>query len=452
VIIHFPSRNTIIFNVKNCLCNICGYPSSIRCVEIVNPISYFNATISADTTATFFDASGQTYKQNIEEILKQARLMIGDSSGFVYEFDPTHTQYAGNNITSRHVTHVEDFEQPDRFKRWNWISVVARNDLSLKSNGSVKIRYRIDNFDTSDTGWISTNVTKTIFDIEDDCISRWKMNDNTNNATVLDSIGSNNGTAQQNTSVLTTTGKINEALTFDGLSDFIDTGSTFQSTFRSSFTISSWVKPDDGQPSPSPYYICGSRNSTVEDQVNFLIPTGADAGKLRLELVANNESVLTTTDNAVFSNGQEVYHHVVAVINSVTKFCDLYFDGVLVKSQDISAITDLNTFTTDRNLYIGAGNNGVTESAWRFFTGDIDNVMIFNEALSSTEILGLYNSGSGTEELSSSVQPLTNDWKEYKFFNNRSSRKIQYEFDNASGSNFQISEIKIGEPQIQDDR
>lgn len=110
--------------------------------------------VGADTSGTIFDASGTTYRENINEVLTQARLMAGDSSGFVYEFDPTHTQYAGNNITARHFTGVEDFEQPDRFKRWNWISIVARTNPDIGSNGGVKVRYRIGNFDTSDTGWL----------------------------------------------------------------------------------------------------------------------------------------------------------------------------------------------------------------------------------------------------------------------------------------------------------
>jgi hypothetical protein len=110
-------------------------------------------SISTDTTATLFCPSGDTYRQSINETLKQARMIIGDSSGFVYEFDPTHTTYAGENITSRHFTHVEDFQEPDKYKRWNWISIVARWNPDIASNGGVKIRHRIASFDTSDTGW-----------------------------------------------------------------------------------------------------------------------------------------------------------------------------------------------------------------------------------------------------------------------------------------------------------
>lgn len=109
---------------------------------------------STATVFTFYDASGETYREKISEILTQARMMIGDSSGFVYEFDPTYTTYDGNTITSRHFTHVEDYEQPDRFKRWNWISIVARYDPDIVSGGGMKIRHRTGNFDTSDTGWL----------------------------------------------------------------------------------------------------------------------------------------------------------------------------------------------------------------------------------------------------------------------------------------------------------
>ena len=45
-------------------------------------------------------------------------------------------------------------------------------------------------------------------------VSHYKMNDNVTSTTVIDSMGVNNGTAQQNTSVLHTTGKIDGALSF----------------------------------------------------------------------------------------------------------------------------------------------------------------------------------------------------------------------------------------------
>ena len=44
------------------------------------------------------------------------------------------------------------------------------------------------------------------------------------------------------------------SLEFDGSNDYIDTGSNFESTvFNSAFSVSLWVKLDDGRPSATEY-------------------------------------------------------------------------------------------------------------------------------------------------------------------------------------------------------
>ena len=50
-----------------------------------------------------------------------------------------------------------------------------------------------------------------------------------------------------NTSGKSVTGKIIYALDFNGTADYVDCNQTFQATARDSFSISCWVKPDDGQ-------------------------------------------------------------------------------------------------------------------------------------------------------------------------------------------------------------
>ena len=53
-------------------------------------------------------------------------------------------------------------------------------------------------------------------------IAHYKLNDNLATDVVIDETGNNNGTAQQNTEDISTVGKINGALTFNGSSDFIN--------------------------------------------------------------------------------------------------------------------------------------------------------------------------------------------------------------------------------------
>ncbi len=48
-------------------------------------------------------------------------------------------------------------------------------------------------------------------------VAQFKMNDNASNTTVIESISANNGTSQKNTDLMSTTGKINKALHFNGV-------------------------------------------------------------------------------------------------------------------------------------------------------------------------------------------------------------------------------------------
>ena len=63
-----------------------------------------------------------------------------------------------------------------------------------------------------------------------------------------------------------------KSLNFDGPDEYIDTGVPLQDTFRNSFTVSYWVKPDDGNPA-SNVSIFGTINSDDSDGVRSNIRT-----------------------------------------------------------------------------------------------------------------------------------------------------------------------------------
>ena len=71
----------------------------------------------------------------------------------------------------------------------------------------------------------------------------------------------------------------------------------------------------------------------------------------------------------------------------------LYVDGLQVDTATIS-----NNITVD-NLLIGAENNRATLNPTNYFNGKIDQVRIFNKALSSEEVTTLYgeNNTSSTK-------------------------------------------------------
>ena len=175
-------------------------------------------------------------------------------------------------------------------------------------------------------------------------------------------------------------------LYFDGTHSYVDTGSTFQSTFQSSFSFSVWVKPDDGLPAASEYF-GGTDSAGV---VYFSLGSN---GVPLFSYSAGGNSVNATTASALFSNGQEDWHHMVFVGDSTISASGglkIYFDGTRPAAGltgNTSSVT-FSDYTSTRNLYIGAEHTAAGANSP--LAGLIDNVVIYNRALTANEVHQLY--------------------------------------------------------------
>lgn len=94
---------------------------------------------------------GPTYSQVVTTVLTTERMVLGDDSGYVYQYSNSLVTQEGENITCRYLTKVYDFEEPGKQKRWPGLWVVAKEKTS--GNGQLVVKYRTKNFDTSETGW-----------------------------------------------------------------------------------------------------------------------------------------------------------------------------------------------------------------------------------------------------------------------------------------------------------
>jgi hypothetical protein len=232
-------------------------------------------------------------------------------------------------------------------------------------------------------------------------VAHYKMNDNSEStSTVVDSIGTSNGTYKDASGAIytntgSTAGKISTCLDFDG-DEYVDTGATFQSTFRGDFSISLWCKPDDGRPA-SIENICGS--NSIDNGDSVYISLCADGTFLFFYKANANFATLDTS--TVLNDGQEDWHHIAAVASSTIagvgglKF---YLDGSLETpitfTGDTSSVV-FGDFASTVNIYISSENNA--GSPYRTFSGLIDDVRIYSECLTQTNVDFLYNSGNGTE-------------------------------------------------------
>jgi len=235
----------------------------------------------------------------------------------------------------------------------------------------------------------ATSTTRA-WDVSAGCVAFYKMDDALATTNVVDEQGTNDGTAARNTEDFdTATAKLGTALHFNGSSDKVTVG-TDASLNVGEITMEAWIKVDDAAPASSNFIL--NRAMTSGGTYTLLLAFSNDkwAATVRLD---GSES----TNRVVYSNDVATtdWTHIVGTYDGDK--LKIYINGVL---QDDIDDTD-GAIDTDNggNLVIGAHSGGASG----FFDGIIDNLRIFNYAISAGEVTALYNSASGTESLSGTV-------------------------------------------------
>lgn len=188
-----------------------------------------------------------------------------------------------------------------------------------------------------------------------------------NNGTLTNmNIGLDNGSSGWNSS-----GKYDNTLQFDGSDDYVDCGNDESLNLINALTIMAWIKLNGDYTSQQEIvhkllYSSSSNNKGYglnfgQTDNEFIFYTMRDAGGSGL-----TSSISLSDDN---------WHFVVATHDGTTK--KIYFDGVLDVSQAYGS-----PFSTPQGLGIGSTCTGTGT----FFNGSIDEVRIYNCALTNDEI------------------------------------------------------------------
>lgn len=226
---------------------------------------------------------------------------------------------------------------------------------------------------TEDVWWFSDFYAYT------DLIRHFKLNDNAATTTVIESVQANNGTAQQNTSALAQTGKVNGALSFNGSSDYVDVDFSSWPITGQVYTASAWFRVDGG---------AASRR--------FLFESSPSLWPISLE-VHNDDMIRAHAQREVgYGFTQTFMAPVLGTWYHVTSryehgVLDVYIDGVHSGTSS-SGSGNLQTAT---GFHIGT-YRGARD---RWFNGLIDDVRIYDRAISETEIKMLHGGGYGTERV-----------------------------------------------------
>lgn len=180
-------------------------------------------------------------------------------------------------------------------------------------------------------------------------------------------------------------GKTGNAIDLDG-SHYIDSKTTLQSTFQDSFTVTGWWDANDGRPD-SLQYLFGV-NSTSDSIVCAYI--AANDGRLHAWYETDGEATDATTDANFLPDGQTGWYMIAMVVTAVSTDSarvDLYVNGTL-RNSAVNTAPPAH-YSSTYNLIIGGRNTDGTVEG--YFKGKIDDVKIYNRALTSREVYYLYH-------------------------------------------------------------
>ncbi len=181
-----------------------------------------------------------------------------------------------------------------------------------------------------------------------------------------------------------TTGIVNGAQLFGATTklDIPDNGSEFDWLQSGSFSFECWVKT-----STTAAMVAVGRNRTDYVAARWLVGTNS-SGRATFELRDNGgpNTIISGTKNIADNQ----WHHIVAVRNGLTNVNVLYVDGV---SEATLTKSYVHTFKADNPLNVTLGYLKVAQGEEYHFIGTIDEVAIFNRAVSLEEVQTFYNNG-----------------------------------------------------------
>jgi len=164
----------------------------------------------------------------------------------------------------------------------------------------------------------------------------------------------------------TTAGRYGNAMTFDGVNDYVNISSSASLNIMNTITVEAW------------YY---RKSNTQDSAIAYkggaygFFDELAGGGALKFVLFIGGQQSYTFTQPSLNN-----WHHIVGTYNG--SVVNVYVDGIVVNTTNKAGTIT----TTSNNLQIGTLSNAA------YFNGSIDEVRIYNRSLTANEIYELYAS------------------------------------------------------------
>ena len=217
--------------------------------------------------------------------------------------------------------------------------------------------------------------------LQNGLVGYWPFCGNANDA----SGNNNNGTVNGATLTTDRFGNASSAYNFNGGQNRIVVSNSILPNTPSSFTISLWVLSNTIGISAGEL-ICDRSQSNYDYKYRMFFRDDLPGSPVSFASVSN----LNVTGTLGGSFITPVWKHIVAVGNSSNNSTVIYIDGQLVGNCGFYYPLNFNSTTFGANF--APGSPGYDPS----FNGKIDDIAIYNRALTATEVQQLYNLGNIT--------------------------------------------------------
>ena len=215
----------------------------------------------------------------------------------------------------------------------------------------------------------------------DGLMGHWSFDDQ-NNPVVDDSGNANHGV--NNSATWVSNGILGGAMSFDGTDSYIEVADSLSLDITGPISMATWIKAD-----PSQYFRVGliQKRPSLEPSQGYDLLLG-ELGRTNMELVVSNSpspSILGQVEsNTAVTDNQ--WHHIAATYDG--NVMRMYVDGLLENTTEWTT----GYLTNDEPLFISMFQYGYNDGHGNLsgsLNGDMDDVRIYNRALSAGEVASL---------------------------------------------------------------
>lgn len=227
-------------------------------------------------------------------------------------------------------------------------------------------------------------------------IAYWPLDEASGATTFEDVVGTNDGTCSGEACPAAAAGKVGGAFTFtasqnDGITVAAPDPDVFDWLGNESFSIEVWVKMTQSCEVENRVFIGRYPVVPILGKASWWVGCTYDGTNLisvaNFSLRDTNGTTGATTGTSPINNGE--WHHIVAVRDNASNENRIYVDGVLENTVISPSYT--GTFESDGAVTMGYYQTPISY----LLNGTLDNIAIFDRALTDEEIADHFNSGQG---------------------------------------------------------